>query len=80
MSSRRHQPDLKNPGGSASLANAFDLFIDLGILRILRLYRVVALHSGSWSYSAIDATPHRSTSRVARRANRCRTDRRTSGG
>jgi hypothetical protein len=53
---------------SATLADAFDFFIDLGILRTLGPYCVVSFHRRSVTNGAVDATARRSTGRVARRS------------
>jgi hypothetical protein len=51
---------------SASFADAYDLFIDLGVLRILCLYRIVAGHRGSLSYCAVDAASYCAAGAVTR--------------
>ena len=58
---------------STSFADAFDLFIDLRILRIFRPDGVVALRRWSLSYGAVDPTSRRSASGIARCSDRCRT-------
>jgi hypothetical protein len=60
---------LWSDAASASSADAFDLFIDLGILGVLLPNGVVALHTRSCSYGAIDATSRCAAGRVACRPN-----------
>jgi hypothetical protein len=64
---------------STSFADAFDLFIDLRILRTFLADGVVALHCRSLSYGAVDATSRRPAGGIARCSNRCRTCWRAAG-
>ena len=53
---------------SASFADAFDLFINNGILRTLGFNRVIALHSGPRRHGTVDAPSDSSASRISRGA------------
>jgi len=72
----RHRKDMKadrHCRSSTSLADAFDLFIDLRILRTFLADCVVALHCRPLSYGAVDATSRRSAGWIAGCSHRCRT-------